>query len=117
MVDVESRLLTRLSQAAILAAVRRPRDHLAPQVGGHDHHPTRFANSSAPTAAAGATAARPNQPTPRPRAAPHQSALSLYPACRATPSAVAEPPPAVVTARGHRVLRVRGEWLETYRIS
>jgi hypothetical protein len=36
---------------------------------------------------------------------------------RVTPSAVAEPPPAVVTARGHRVLRVRDEWLETYRIS
>jgi hypothetical protein len=117
MVDVESRLLTCLSQAAILAAIRRPRDHLAPQVGGNDHHPTRFANSSAPTAAAGATAALPNQPTLRPRAAPHQSALSLHPACRATPSAVAEPRPAVVTVRGHRVLRVRDEWLETYRIN
>src|SRR5271166_5422853 len=117
MVNVESRLLACLSQAAILAAVRCPLDHLAPQVGGNDHHPTRFANSSAPIAAAGATAAPPNQPTPRPRAAPHQSVLPLYPACPATPSAVAEPPPAVVTARGHRVLRVRGEWLETYRIS
>src|SRR5271166_1639254 len=95
MVDVESRFLARLSQAAILAAVRCPLDHLAPQVGGNDHHPTRFANSSAPTAAAGATAAPPNQPTRRPRAAPHQSALSLYPAYRATPSAVAEPPPAI----------------------
>src|ERR1700719_1904571 len=114
MVDVESRFLARLSQAAILAAVRCPLDHLAPQVGGNSHHPIRFANSSAPTAAAGATAAPPNQPTPRPRAAPHQSALFPYPACRATPSAVAELPPAVVTARGHRVLRVRGEWLETY---
>src|SRR5208337_3650357 len=110
-------LLGRLSQAAILAAVRCPLDHLAPQVGGNDHHPTRFANSSAPTAAEGATAAPPNQPTPRPRTAPRQLALPLYPACRATPSAVAEPPPAVVTARGHRVLRVRDEWLETYRIS
>src|SRR3984893_7684409 len=109
MLDVESRFLARLSQATILAAVRCPLDHLAPQVGGNDHHPTHFANSSAPTAAAGATAAPPNQPTPRLRAAPHQSALSQYPACRATPSAVAEPQPAVVTARGHQVLRVRGE--------
>src|ERR1700737_2199997 len=117
MVDVESRLLARLRQAAILAAVRCPLDHLTPQLGGDDHHPTRVANLSAPTAAAGATAAPPNQPTPRPRAAPRQSALSLYPACRATPTAVAEPPPAVVTARGHRVLRVRDEWLETYRIN
>src|SRR6202035_1814636 len=117
MVDVESRLLACLSQAAILAAVRCPLDHLAPHVGGNDHYPKRFANSSAPSAAAGATAAPPNQPTLRPRAAPPQSAFSLYPAYRAPPSAVAELPPAVVTARGHRVLRVRGEWLETYRIS
>src|ERR1700730_5155446 len=117
MVGVESRLLTRLSQAAILAAIRRPRDHLTPQVGGNDHHPTRFANSSAPTAAAGATAALPNQPTLRPGAAPHKSGLSLHPACRATPSAVAEPRQAVVTVRGHRVLLVRDEWLETYRIN
>src|SRR5208283_1604837 len=36
MVDVESRFLARLSQAAILAAVRCPLDHLAPQVGGND---------------------------------------------------------------------------------
>ena len=104
-------------KAAILAAVRRPRDNLSPQVGGNDHSPTRFANSTAPTAAEVVTATQPNQPTPRPRAAPHQSALCLYPACPATPSAVAELPSAVVTSRGHRVLRVRGELLETYRLS
>ena len=63
MVDVESRLLARLSQAAILTAVRCPLNHLAAQVGGNGHHPIRFANLSAPTAAAGATGAPPiNQP-------------------------------------------------------
>ena len=36
MVDVESRLLARLSKAAILAAVRCPLDHLASQVGRND---------------------------------------------------------------------------------
>jgi hypothetical protein len=79
MVDVESRFLTRLSQAAILAAVRRRPDHLASQVSGSGHHPIRFANSSAPTATAGPPAAPPNQPTHRLRAAPHQSALFPYP--------------------------------------
>jgi len=44
-------------------------------------------------------------------------AKTAKPLPSATPSAVAEPRSAVATARGHRVLRVRDEWLETYRIN
>src|SRR5262245_31554478 len=75
---------------------------------------TSVPNSSAPTASARVRATPPNPPTLRPRVAPHRSAASPHPACRVTPSAVAEPPLVVATLRGHQVLRLQGEWLGTY---
>src|SRR5215469_9853634 len=105
MVDVESRLLTRLSEAAILAAIPCPLDHLPPQAGRNDHCATSVPNSSAPTASARLRVTPPNPPTPRPRFAPHRSVASPHPACQVTPSAAAEPPLVVATLRGHQVLR------------
>src|SRR5215469_14268760 len=75
---------------------------------------TSVPNSSAPTASARVRATPPNPPILQPRVAPDRSAASPRPACRATPSAVAEPPLVVAALRGHQVLRLQGEWLGTY---
>jgi hypothetical protein len=53
----------------------------------------------------------PNPPILQPRVAPDRSAASPHPTCRATPSAVAEPPPVVATLRGHQVFEFKANGL------
>ena len=65
--------------------------------------------SLVPTASGAARAVPPNRPSLRPHVARRQLKLFPCPACRATPSAGAEPLQVIAGGQDHPAVQVRGE--------
>lgn len=114
MVNVKTPPLAGLCQAAILAAVARPLNHLSPQWGRNEHCLRRRTSSDVRHATGVTKGSRPVQPALRPRAVRLPSTHVPHPVCRAGSGAVDPLPLAGGGASNHRASQLKLESLVAY---
>ncbi len=116
MVNVKTRPLAGLGEAAIFAAVARPLNHQSAQWGRNEHRLRRRVSSDVRRAIEATKESRPVRQALRPRAVRRSSTRVLHPVCRAGFGAVDARPLVGGSASNHRASQLKLESVVPYTV-